>query len=147
MADVEVIRFGFGDSLHMAEAMAIRTRVFVEEQGVPADLEYDGEDTAATHYLLMSDGQPIATARWRYKGSGIKLERFAMLPEYRNSGAGRHLLDAVLGDVLTLGRKIYLHSQERAVNFYLRRGFEIEGEVFEEAGIRHYLMVWPQAIG
>jgi predicted GNAT family N-acyltransferase len=147
MTEIKVLRFNFDDEAKMQDAIRIRTEVFVHEQGVPAALEYDGEDRNASHYLLKHGEESIATARWRFTSKGIKLERFAMLSSWRNSGTGRYLLDAVLGDVLPLGRMVYLHSQARAVNFYLRRGFEIEGDAFEEAGITHYLMVWPQPMG
>lgn len=142
-SQVKTSQFSFHDVEMSAIARGIRYEVFVREQGVPEDLEYDGEDINATHYLLWWEGKPIATARWRRTEKGIKLERFALLKEYRNKGLGQHILDAVLLDVERLSLPIYLHSQEKAVNFYERRGFVIVGEAFVEAGITHYKMIWP----
>lgn len=117
----------------------IRTRVFVEEQKVDRELEYDHEEESY-FYLLYFDGNPVATARWRETEKGIKLERFAMLKEYRNKGLGTELLKAVLEDVGKLGKRVYLHSQLKAVSYYEREGFEKVGERFTEAGIEHYQM-------
>ena len=144
---VEIRRFSFDDSELSDHARKIRFEVFVKEQGVPEELEYDGEDANAKHYLLCFNGKPIATARWRQTSKGVKLERFALLKEYRNLGLGRNILDAVLEDVEKLSLPIYLHSQDRAVSFYERRGFRIVGEAFREAGITHYKMIWPQTSG
>jgi len=122
-----------------AQAFALRRAVFVEEQGVPAALEY-GHEAEARHYLLTLDSQPVATGRWRETESGIKLERFAVLPAFRNRGVGAHLLHAVLREVKPLGRPIYLNAQVRAVPFYERHGFVRVGEPFTEAGIVHFKM-------
>ena len=138
----EVKRFTANDKEIADKAFAIRKKVFVEEQGVDASLEYANEE-AAHHYLLLLAGKPIATARWRETDKGIKLERFAVLHEFRNRGIGEIILKEVLRDVATLGKKIYLHSQLRAVPFYERNGFEKAGEIFTEAGIEHYYMEYP----
>lgn len=83
-------------------AFTIREQVFVGEQGVPLDLEYDQHDRRdARHYLArLADGRPAGAARWRETSTGIKLERFAVLPEFRNNQVGAALLHAVLADVL-----------------------------------------------
>lgn len=121
-------------------ALAIRTTVFIIGQEVPHELEHDGMEEICTHYLLYSDNLPIGTARWRYSGNGIKLERFAILAEFRNAGYGEIILKKVLEDVIPLGKKIYLHAQEDAVKFYMRNGFTSTSEAFWEAGIRHFQM-------
>jgi predicted GNAT family N-acyltransferase len=135
----EVIRFTFENTELAEQAFAIRRRVFVEEEGVDANLEYDHEEEAH-HYLLLLGGKALATARWRETEKGIKLERFAVLPEFRNRGLGGIILKEVLSDVVKLNKTVYLHSQLRAVPFYERNGFVKEGEVFYEAGMGHYLM-------
>jgi predicted GNAT family N-acyltransferase len=139
---IEIKRFTAGDKSIADEAFSIRRKVFVEEQGVDQNLEYDNEESA-NHYLLLLAGKPIATARWRETGKGIKLERFAVLPPFRNRGFGEIILDEVLKDVKPLGKTIYLHSQAKAVHFYERNGFVKEGEMFVEAGIEHYYMKYP----
>lgn len=136
---VEIVRFGFQDQKIFDICSSIRTRVFVEEQKVDRELEYDHEEESH-FYLLYFGGNPVATARWRETEKGIKLERFAMLKQYRNKGLGTELLKAVLEDVSKLGKRVYLHSQLKAVSYYERAGFEKVGERFTEAGIEHYQM-------
>lgn len=136
---IKVIRFTFEDKEYAEKAFAIRHKVFVDEQGVDPALEYDKEEKAH-HYLLMIQEKPVATARWRETEEGIKLERFAVLTEFRNRGIGELILKEVLVDVIPLGKPIYLHSQLRAVPFYERNRFVKEGEIFTEAGIEHYNM-------
>jgi predicted GNAT family N-acyltransferase len=135
----EVKRFNFSDNDLAAQAFAIRRKVFVEEEGVDPNLEYDHEEEAH-HYLLILGGKALATARWRETDKGIKLERFAVLPEYRNRGFGALILKEVIKDVIPLEKTVYLHSQLRAVPFYERNGFIKEGPVFFEAGMGHYFM-------
>jgi len=136
---LEIKRFGFKDKEHFNICSAIRTQVFVGEQKVDPALEYDHEEESQ-FYLLYFNGAPIATARWRETVKGIKLERFAMLPEFRNKGLGSELLKEVLNDVQRFDKKIYLHSQLKAVSYYEREGFIKKGEIFTEAGIEHYRM-------
>jgi len=136
---IEVKRVSFQDKALAEQVFAIRRKVFVEEEGVDPGLEYDHEEESR-HYLLLIAGKPVAAARWRETEKGIKLERFAVLPEFRNRGFGQIILKEVLNDVVPLGKTIYLHSQLRAVPFYERNGFIKEGDVFYEANMGHYLM-------
>lgn len=138
--NVSVTRFLFEETSLWKIGFSIRTSVFVEEQGVEAVLERENEEEAH-YYLLQAEGAYIATARWRETTTGIKLERFALLPEYRNKGLGSVLLDAVLQDIIPLKKEMYLHAQLKAVSYYARKGFVTEGSIFEEAGIKHYRMV------
>ena len=126
-------------------AFTIRENVFVEGQGVPATLENDLHDrTDARHYLgRAAAGTPAGAARWRETDHGVKLERFAVLEEFRNQEIGAALLHAVLADVRAElpNAEVYLNAQIKAVRFYERHGFRKVGEMFEEAGIQHYKMV------
>jgi predicted GNAT family N-acyltransferase len=126
-------------------AFTVREKVFVEEQGVPADAEYDEHDrTDARHYLARTaDGTPCGAARWRRTPNGVKLERFAVLADYRNQAVGSALLQSVLQDVQAAHpeAQVYLHAQLPAVRFYTRHGFVKEGEQFSECDIEHYKMV------
>jgi predicted GNAT family N-acyltransferase len=126
-------------------AFTIREKVFQQEQGVPVDLEFDEHDRRdARHYLARAtDGTPAGAARWRETANGVKLERFAVLPEFRNQEIGAVLLRAVLADVRAErpDAPVYLNAQLRAVPFYARHGFKTEGELFVEADIQHYRMV------
>src|SRR5688572_19373940 len=91
----------------------IRQKVFVEEQNVAPEEEYDEFEDTSAHYLATVDGKPSGVARWRETEKGVKLERFAVLPEFRNQEVGSHVLKAVLADVLPkhAGKTIYLHAQ------------------------------------
>ena len=127
-------------------AFTIREKVFVHEQNVPQDAEYDEHDRAATtrHYLARVDGQPAGAARWRPTDKGIKLERFAVLPEFRNQGVGVALVRQVLADVraeVPAAAQVYLHAQLRAIPLYERTGFQKVCDMFEECDIHHYKMV------
>jgi len=127
------------DDSELEGAFEVRRKVFVEEQNVDPEVEYEFENEGH-FYILLFDGAPIGTARWRYTTNGIKLERFAMLKEYRNRGLGKNLLAEVMKDVLPLNKKIYLHSQVNAINYYKRAGFIEKGDHFFEANIEHVLM-------
>jgi predicted GNAT family N-acyltransferase len=137
----EIIKFTTENSLFAAPAFEIRRKVFVEEQNVPAEEEFDDYEKTSTHYLAMMDQIPAGTARWRYTENGIKLERFAVLKEYRNQKVGSAILKTVLTDVIPLNQTIYLHAQVQALAFYKRHGFEQVGEMFSECDIDHYVMV------
>lgn len=129
------------------KCLLIRRKVFIEEQCISEDIEVDEHDKHSYHYLLLvnqSDEKqiPVATGRWRITDKGIKLERFAVLKDYRNMGYGKHILDNILSDTIVFNKPIYLHSQDIAVNFYLKNGFKIDGEAFLEAGIKHFKMIF-----
>jgi len=118
----------------------IRNEVFVVEQEVAHELEYDEFEETSHHFVAKLDNEPVGTARWRKTPNGIKLERFAVVKNQRGKGIGGELVRKVLEDVPE-GFNIYLHSQLQATSLYERFGFRREGEQFEEAGIDHYKMV------
>jgi predicted GNAT family N-acyltransferase len=130
----------------LQDALAIRKEVFVKEQGVAPEDEYDQYDKTSIHFIAY-DGQdkPCGTARWRQTHSGIKLERFAVLKPYRGRGVGALLLKNILHDIEedpnVSAQKLYLHAQTTAIGFYKKFGFEPVGEEFLECGIRHYEMM------
>jgi predicted GNAT family N-acyltransferase len=127
-------------------AFTIREEVFVHGQHVPAEEEYDAYDRTATtrHYLARVEGQPAGAARWRPTEHGVKLERFAVLADFRNQGVGEALVHQVLADVRAEApeaAQVYMHAQLRAIPLYERTGFRKVGELFEECAIQHYKMV------
>lgn len=129
-------------------AFAIRRTVFVNEQRVAPEEEYDEHEASSKHFLArLPNGTPAGTARWRQTSNGIKLERFAVLPQLRGQGVGTALVRAVLDDVFGQQpepiERIYLHAQVSAMPLYERFGFVAVGPMFEEAGIQHYKMVLP----
>jgi predicted GNAT family N-acyltransferase len=138
---VKIEKFRFDNRALMRFSNEIRNKVFIEEQNVDPEIEYEFEEEG-NYYLLFDDNKPIATARWRRTEKGIKLERFALLKEYRNRGLGSEILHAVLEDVIPMGENIYLHSQVVAINYYKRAGFVEIGEPFWEAEIEHVKMVY-----
>ena len=125
-------------------AQKIRKAVFVQEQGVNSSDEHDAFDKTSQHYLVFVDNKAVATARWRFTSSGIKLERFAVLPNYRRIGIGQYLVEQVIEEVQKHFRPIYLYAQIQVVDFYKKLGFKKEGELFEEAGIKHFKMLFKQ---
>lgn len=129
------------------KAFAIRWKVFVEEQNVPAEEELDEFEKVARHFIAYADSKAVGTARWRFTEKGCKLERFAVLQEMRSKGVGSALLQTMLDDIQTvcqqLGKSnilLYLHAQVTAVGLYKKFGFQPEGNPFDECGIMHYLM-------
>ena len=123
---------------HRAELMAIRHRVFVEEQGVPVELEHDAHDASALHLLALADGDPVGTARMLADGH---IGRMAVLPGWRRHGIGTEMLRELVAVAAERGLTgPFLHAQCTAIPFYRRLGFVPEGGVFEDAGIEHRLM-------
>ena len=127
-------------------ALAIRRAVFVDEQGVPAELEADGKDAAAEHFLARQGALPVAAARARRTERGWKIERVAVLGAQRGLGVGMTLVQGVLA-LAPAGLVPYVHAQESALGFWQRAGFVAEGPSFEEAGIRHRWMRLAIAVG
>ena len=116
----------------------IRTRVFIEEQHVPAELEWDEFDEQSTHFLVLHDNNPIATARLKPDG---QIGRMAVAKEYRNKGIGTKLLSTVLLQAKNNGyNMVYLHAQNKAINFYRKFDFITNGSEFIDAGILHKAM-------
>ena len=121
-----------------AEAKRIRVTVFVEEQGVPAELEMDDNDAASLHALAYADGRAIGTGRLLPDGH---IGRMAVLKEWRGRGAGRGLLRRLIDAARQRGhREVALSAQVHALEFYRAEGFEPEGAIYEEAGIPHQAM-------
>jgi predicted GNAT family N-acyltransferase len=124
----------------LEQAWLIRRTVFVEEQNCPPELELQNEEES-THFLATIDNQPCGACRWRKTDNGYKLERFAVLREFRGKGVGQALVAAVLADLPEDANYIYLNAQLDAVGLYSKFGFLKEGDQFEEAGIQHFKMV------
>ena len=124
------------------ECVALRTAVFVREQGVSERHELDGLDPECVHFLARREGAPVGCARLRPTGRReAKVERVAVLPELRDAGLGRLLMDAVEAEAQRRGwRELVLHAQLPVVGFYHRLGWKAEGKTFWEAGIEHRAM-------
>ena len=136
---VEIKKFLFEDEVLMKKAHKIRYDVFVIGQNCPEELEWEFEEES-THFLLIENHIPLASARHRKTENGYKLERFAVLSQARGKGYGMLILKAILEDIKESNELKYMHAQEQVVPFYEKVGFEKSGNIFEEAGIMHYKM-------
>ena len=117
---------------------AIRKSVFIDEQHVPKDLEWDGQDDDCTHFLASVNATPVATARLTSKG---QIGRMAVLREYRGIGIGSSLLASVIDQARLSGfKQVFLHAQVNVIGFYEKYGFSAEGDIFIDAGIEHRTM-------
>jgi predicted GNAT family N-acyltransferase len=119
------------------EAMrAIRTPVFIVEQQVPQDIEWDDKDPLCVHALAVdSDGTPIGTGRLAPDG---KIGRMAVLPDWRGRGVGAAILEFLVHSARERGITVcYMNAQSHALDFYRQHGFETYDAEFLEAGIPH----------
>jgi predicted GNAT family N-acyltransferase len=118
----------------------IREAVFVREQNVPVELEWDEFDVGCVHLIAFNpEGSPIGTARLLLNGT---VGRMAVLKEWRGKGVGHALIHYLLEEVEKRGiMQLVLHAQIHAIGFYEGFGFRAEGDLFTEAGISHVKMV------
>lgn len=123
----------------LSELRSVREHVFVAEQGVPRDLEWDELDPACHHVIARdASGHPIGTGRLT---PDHRIGRMAVLAPWRGKGVGDALLRALLDEARKLGWwEVTLHAQVSAINFYARHGFLPYGPRYEEAGIAHQSM-------
>jgi ElaA protein len=123
----------------LARCLAIRERVFVDEQKVPKDLELDDKDGQCTHFLASEDGVDVGTARLMVlPGGKAKVQRVAVDATQRKSGVGRALMGALEAEAKAKGCVVVvLSSQVPAIGFYERLGYQAEGAVYDDAGIPH----------
>jgi YbgC/YbaW family acyl-CoA thioester hydrolase len=139
------VRVGGWDELER-DARSIRTAVFIEEQGIPMQMEWDeaDPDPGCIHAVAYNRfGQPLATGRLLEHVPGVaKIGRMAVAQTMRSSGVGRSVLDALMKTAREHGyREAVLHAQTSAAAFYSRAGFVPRGVMFEEVGIPHIEMV------
>ncbi len=141
---IKVVKFTPENKEMLNKAFEIRTIVFVEEQNVDHELEYDGYDDEAVHYLVYFNDKPAGTGRRRITEEGHKLERFAVYKDYRGKKIGAALIEFILNELLPTESKIYLNAQVAVEEFYEKYGFKREGDKFTEADIEHYKMIYKQ---
>ncbi|HLM08015.1 MAG TPA: GNAT family N-acetyltransferase [Blastococcus sp.] len=125
------------------EIAALRTRVFVEEQGVPPEIEQDAADGTAVHVLSRDPaGRVVATGRLLVRGSTATIGRMAADPSVRGRGHGAAVLAELHRQAVLRGvTEVELHAQVTARGFYERAGYVAVGDEYEEAGIVHVTMV------
>lgn len=137
------VRVGTWDQLGR-EAQKIRSVVFIDEQKIPAEMEWDAADAECVHAVAYNRfGMALATGRLLEHVPGTaKIGRMAVLPAMRGSNIGRAVLDALMAVARAQGeREVLLHAQISAAGFYQRAGFQTRGPQFDEAGIAHVEMV------
>lgn len=123
-----------------SNAVSIRQAVFVKEQGISAQLEFDGLDDQVTHYVGYVNNQPVVTARIRFEDQVAHIQRVATLKAFRHHGYAMMLLQRVI-DEMAPGTNLELNAQATAVGLYQQLGFKQVGKPFEEVGIKHVKMV------
>ena len=125
------------------DAAAIRAQVFIEEQGIPKELEWDEADHSALHAVGYNRlGLAVATGRLLQHGPGVgRIGRMAVHQALRGSSLGRDILTALLQSARSRGdEEVMLHAQTSAQGFYSRLGFLPRGPRFDEVGIAHQEM-------
>ena len=140
MSDVIVKVADWGKEF--AGIQAIRKSVFQEEQGVDSAIDFDGKDGTSNHLIASLNGEYVGTARIRYLDeTTAKIERLAVLPIARGYGVGKKIMQKALEVIDSKNiPEVLIHAQEYIKGLHQQLGFEQEGEIFEEAGIRHVKM-------
>jgi len=116
----------------------IREKVFIQEQKVTPELEWDGMDEKAIHFLVFKDEEAIGCARAIVIKSQMQLGRMAVLKEYRGQGVGSTLIEnAIVTAKLKQLSGIHISAQCNAINFYVKFGFEVTGDTYLDAEILH----------
>lgn len=139
--------FGVDDARRMQLALAVRMRVFVEEQHVRIEEEidvHDRDDRDAVHAIVLNGEHVVGAGRFYVRDDGrtVKIGRMAILEAYRSRGAGRLLLNALMDAARQRGYvRASLSAQIHARAFYVKSGFVAEGALFEDAGITHQEMI------
>ncbi|OZB11183.1 MAG: GNAT family N-acetyltransferase [Marinobacter sp. 34-60-7] len=122
-----------------ASVKDIRQRVFIDEQGVPPELEWDATDEIADHYLVVdANNTPLATARlFSALEETATIGRMAVLPAARGKGIGEALIRHLLSECAGCYQSVQLSAQEYAIGFYQRCGFHVCSDRYDDAGIPH----------
>ena len=121
-------------------ALNIRREVFIKGLNIPEHLEIDSNEESSKYILAKVDGKSVGTARWRKTDEGMKLERFAVLNDYRSIGIGTMMTKFILNQ-LKNSKLIYLNAQDSAISFYEKMGFKPIGPRFKEVNIEHQKMI------
>jgi predicted GNAT family N-acyltransferase len=133
-------------SSEVDEALELRRRVFVGQQGVTLEADRDGLDPSALHIVAVDDGRVVGTCRLVFDERLARLGRMAVEPDRRGRGLGRAILALAEAEARAAGaERIRLHAQLAARSLYERGGFDVKGEEFMEEGIPHLTMEKPLA--
>lgn len=126
----------------LKDAFNVRREVFIKEQNVPEDEEFDEADLMSHHVIVYENSRPVATGRLFKDNETWIIGRISVLKEYRGKHAGKLVVGNLLEKAVELGAaEVNIHAQTHAVNFYEKFGFITYGDTFLEAGIEHISMV------
>ena len=139
--DLQIVSFKTSNDILFQQVREIRDVVFIQEQQVEEQDEFDEFEDECEHFLMSYRDKPIGTARWRVIADKVKLERFAVLKDFRGKRYGDQLLQAVIKSAQKENKTMYLHAQLKAIPFYERQGFKKVGHLFVECEIEHYKMI------
>jgi predicted GNAT family N-acyltransferase len=124
-----------------SQVIPIRHEVFIKEQEVPVELEWDEFDQEALHAIVKKDQEVIGTARLIIDNANARIGRMAIQKKYREQGIGQKLLSTLIQTAKEKGaQECILHAQTHAIAFYAKADFEPNGPIFDEAGIPHVEM-------
>ncbi len=126
---------------NLGEAKNIRDEVFIKEQGVPPELEFDGSDKYAISILIYDDDKAVATGRIILIDEVYTLGRICVLKDYRNKNYGSVVINELSKKAKELGASsVHIHAQTHVLKFYEKLGFISYGKEYKEAGINHISM-------
>lgn len=130
------------DDIGLDQAFKLREIVFIDEQGIDRDVEFDGLDDACHHLLAKIGDRAVGTLRIRRLDDGVaKIERVVVLKSERGRHFGIKMMAAALEVVREFGMEAAkLHAQTYAKAFYAKLGFVAYGDTFDEDGIKHIAM-------
>ena len=131
---IEIVKWIDG----LSQLKNIREKVFIQEQKVTPQLEWDGMDENAMHFLVFKDKEAIGCARAVVIKNYMQLGRMAVLKEYRGQGIGSALLEKAM-TIAKLNQlsAIYISAQCHAIDFYKKFGFEVKSDIYLDAEIPH----------
>lgn len=118
----------------------IREAVFEVEMGISEEAQIDGFDAVAHHYIMLVDAKAVGVSRWRVTlGGNIRLERLAILADFRKLGLGRALMQKMLGDI-PKNRRTFVECPTIQQSYFEQFGFQVENDAFDFQGIPHVRM-------
>ena len=133
--DANIVQF---DVENASSISNIRTQVFVKEQGIDLEIDFDGLDEVATHVLVSIDAEYVGTGRILSDGH---IGRIAVLKPFRGKGVGAKVVESLIGEAEEKNyKRVYLGSQMHAIGFYKNLGFNTCGTIFMDAGLEHIEM-------
>ena len=142
---MEVTYKEVGSIQEFIEAIRIRVDVFIIEQKCQPGWEPDEEDKEASHFVAIAEGRIVSTLRIRNVEDGVKIERMATDKEYRGRDISKGLIEFVLKEIKkSKPKKIWMEDQVQAKEFYEKCGFKAVSEPYDQFGIPHLKMEYPE---